>query len=241
MLKTSYESMGDVPDSVKEFVVEKDGKAILQIEGVKTDADISALQSVVDKERRARRDAEAKLNGLESKYSLLPDDFNIDEYNQLKDGFTGTIDEKLKEQRERITKQYNTELEKLKGQVQEKDNLVQVHVKNATLQKAIAEAGVAKQFVPAVEAMMANKLTLEGTDVYLNEKPVSEAMKAWAQSDDGKHYVVAATNSGGGTNTTKANGANNMNVQTMNRSEYMALPSDKKVELAKSGVKLSDE
>lgn len=237
MLKLNYESKSEIPEGLEAYYAEKDGAFVLQAEGLKTDNDVASVKNALDKERKARREAEAKVKDFENKYSLLPDDFDIDEFNRLKDTSQGDIDAKLKEQRERITEQHTKELSKLQEQLQEKDSLVSTHVKTATLQRAMAENNIAKPFMPAVEAMMKDKITVEGGDVFLNEKPVSDALKEWANSDEGKHYVSAPQNSGGGSNESKSgNGA----VKAMNSSEFNSLPPKQQAKLMSSGVTLTD-
>lgn len=237
MLKLNYETASDIPEALKEHYTEKDGVYVLQAEGLKTDKDVAAVKEALDKERKLRRDAEAKAKDFESKYSLLPEDFDIEEFNRLKDTSQGDVDSKLKEQRERITSQHQKELEKLKAQLSEKDELVTKHVKEATLQRAMTEANVSKPFVPAVMAMMRDRIKVEGGEVYLDEKPVNDALKEWANSDEGKHYVAAAQNSGGGSNTAKGGDAK---AKQIARSDFDAMSHAERHEAVKSGAKVVD-
>lgn len=237
MLKSKYTSKTEIPEGLENYYSEKDGDFILQVEGINNVASVSNL---IDTERKLRREAEAKVVDFEKRFSFIPDDFDADQFNAMKDKSLsiGEIDAKLKEQRESINSQHQKELVKLQEQLNQKDDLVNTHVKSATLQRAMAEAGVAKQFMPAVEAMMKDKIKVEGTDVYLNEKPVSDALKEWAGSDDGKHYVAAPANSGGGTHASgKSNGAGR---QEMTRSDFDALSQADRMATVKSGIKLID-
>jgi len=235
MLKLKYEDKSEIPEGAEKFYSEQDGAFVLQADDVKSNADVANLKEALDKERELRRDAESEVKKYEKKYSLLPDDFSIDEYNSLKDKAGGDIDAKLKEQRERITEQHNKELERLKSELSEKDNLVTTHVKNAQLQQAMNQAGIAKQFVPAVEAMMRDKIQVEGTDVYLNEKPLPDALKEWAQSDDGRHYVSAPANTGGG-----AEGKSSPNAKTITRSQFDQMDHVERANAAKEGIKITN-
>lgn len=235
MLKFKYTSESDIPAGAEQFYSEKDGEYVLNAEG---GGDTTKLENALQSERKIRREAEAKVKDLENKYASLPEDFDLNKYNDLMDKTGGNIDAKLKEQRERINEQHQKEISKLQEQLNEKDNLVATHVKSATLQRAMAEAGIAKPFMPAVEAMMRDQIKVEGTDVYLNEKPVSEALKEWAGSDDGKHYVSAPANSGGGTHdSTKSNGAGK---REMSRSDFDVLSQADRMAAVKSGIQLID-
>lgn len=237
MLKFKYSDKSEIPDGAEQFYSEQDGEFVLNAEGT---GDTSKLEKALNSERKIRRDAEAKVKDLENKFSFLPDDLTAEDFNAMKDKSlsSGEIDNKLKEQRDSINKQHQKELEQLKTQLNEKDDLVNTHVKSATLQRAMAEAGVAKQFMPAVEAMMKDKIKVEGTDVYLNEKPVSEALKEWASSDDGQHYVAAPANSGGGTHDSGT--SNGAGKREMKRSEFDAMPSAQRMEVSKQGIQLTD-
>lgn len=237
MLKSKYTSKTEIPEGLENYYSEKDGDFILQVEGINN---VASVTNLIDTERKLRREAEAKVVDFEKRFSFLPDDFDADQFAAMKDKSlsTGEIDNKLKEQRESIYAQHQKELSKLQEQLTQKDELVSTHVKSATLQRAMAEAGVAKQFMPAVEAMMKDKIKVEGTDVYLNEKPVSEALRDWASSDDGKHYVAAPSNSGGGTHeSSKSNGSGKREIK---RSEFDAMPSSERMAATKQGITLID-
>lgn len=239
MLNYSYDNKSDIPAGAEKFYSEKDGKFTLQVDGVKTEADVQAVKDALDKERKAKRDAEAKAKSLEDKFGLLPEDFNIDEYNRLKDSDPGKeLETKLAEQRERIEGQFKKQLEAKDKIILEKDGLVHKHVKIATLQKAMAEVNVGKQFMPAVEAMMKDRITVEGDKVYLDERPVAEALKEWAGSDEGKHYVSAPANSGGGSD--KANQHGKPAGKTITRSDFDALSQADRMAKSKEGVKVVD-
>lgn len=238
MLKLNYENKSDIPTGLEQYYAEKDGVFALQAEGVKTDADVSALKDALDKERGLRRDAEKKAKEYESKYSLLPDDFNVDEYNRLKDTNRGDdIDARLKEQRERITAQFEKEKAQLASALEEKESLIKTHILDSSIQRAINEANVAKQFAPAVEAMFKNKATIEGSNVFLEEMPVGDFFKEWANSDEGKHFIAASQNTGGGSNGARSGeGA----AKTIKRAEFDALSQNERRDLALSGAKVID-
>lgn len=233
MLKLKYTNKSDIPSGAEAFYTEKDGAFVLNAEL----PDVSTLEKTLEKERTARREADAKVKDLEARYSHLPDDFDAEKYKSLVDSANGSkdLERALKEQRESIEKVHAKDIEKLHAQLSEKDNLVTTHVKNAELRKAMAEANIAKAYMPAVEAMMAQKIKVEGLDVFLDEKPVSVALKEWANSDDGKHFVSAQANSGGGANANSGNA----NVKTIARAEFDALPQGERASFVREGGKVA--
>lgn len=235
MLKSKYEDKSQIPEGAEQFYSEKDGVYVLQAEGVKQADDVEKTMGALEKERKLRRDAEAKVSEFESKYSKLPEDFDIDEFNRLKDSSGGDVDAKLKEQRERLNEQHQKELSKLHEQVNQKEELVNTHVKSATLRQAMAEANIAKPFMPAVEAMMKDQIKVEAGEVFLNEKPVSDALREWASSDDGKYYVSAPKNNGGGSENAQSGSGDS---KTIKRSDFDAMGQSERAAVVKEGAKI---
>ena len=238
MLKTKYDSKSEIPEGLEKYYTEKSGVFHLQAEGMKTEEDVQSVQAALEKERTFRRDAEKEAKEVKAKFAFVPDDFTAEDFHKLSDSSKGDVDQKLKEQRERLEAMHKKELTAKEAIIAEKDGLVQTHVKDATLSRAIAEANIRKEFVPAVEAMLKSKIKLEGSDVFMNDKPVAEAMKAWIESDEGKHYVAADVSSGGGTKDVKPN--QNSNVKTVARSEFDSMSQASRMEFSKSGGKVTD-
>lgn len=207
MLKNVYSSKSEIPTGAETFYKEVDGKFALQVEGFPSQESVTKLETTLAEVRKEKRDALNDVKTLNSKYGALPEDFDINEFNRLKDADPAKeLDVKLQEQRERMTSQFDAEKQALEEKIQSSDALVTKHVRDAQLMTAMTEVGVGKQFVPAVKAMFADKIIVEGENVLLNERPVSEAVKAWSETDEGKHFIAAPANSGGDTNNVKPNG-----------------------------------
>lgn len=104
------------------------------------------------------------------------------------------------------------------------------------LTDALASAKVAPQFLPAVKALFAGKVEVktEGSErkLFIGDKPLGEAIAAFAQSDEGKHYVAAGNNGGGGAN---GGAGGNANQKTMPRSAFDALPHTERSAFITSG------
>lgn len=60
-LNAVYEDAGAIPESVKEFYAEQDGKYVLQVEGMTPNESIQGLTSALEKERNARKELEKNL------------------------------------------------------------------------------------------------------------------------------------------------------------------------------------
>lgn len=70
------------------------------------------------------------------------------------------------------------------------------------LTEALVANKVAPQFLPAVKAMLAGQVTVK-TDgdkrlAVVGDKALGDFVKEWSLGDDGKHYVAAPGNGGGG-------------------------------------------
>lgn len=235
MLKILYDNKTDIPENLASFYAEKDGKFVLQADGLKTDADVQNIKEALDKERKFRRDAESKVKEYEVKYSELGDDFDINEYHDLKNGLIKG-QESAKEIREKIDASYKKQIAELQA---ERDNArgdVEKYIKTGELQKAMIENNIGKPYMTAVEAMLRDKVKVEEGKVFMDERPIGEALKDWANSEDGKHYVSAPQNTGGGANGKSSSGTG----KTMARSEFDALPAGDRASFFKEGGKLTD-
>ena len=237
MLNFSYATKTDIPKGAEAFYEEKDGAFRLKVEGTIPETFSSPLKKALDDERKLRRDAEAKAKTLNDKFGLLPEDFDINEFNRLKDSDPSKeLDAKLAEQRDRINKQWETRLADKDKALSEKDGLIQKHVKDAALSKAIAEVNIGKAFVPAVAAMFKEQITLEGENVLLKERPVAEFMKEWAASEEGKAFVSAPVNSGGGADGKSGSG----NQKTVTRTQFDGMSQSERMKFSKEGGKVVD-
>jgi hypothetical protein len=94
------------------------------------------------------------------------------------------------------------EVEKLTKQLTEKDGALRKHLVDEGLTAAALKAGVATHYIDAVKALHGSRVQVEVKDgayvATLEGKPLAESLTTWAQSDQGKHFVAAPANSGGG-------------------------------------------
>lgn len=127
---------------------------------------------------------------------------------------------------ERTTKQ---ELEKLTKTASEKDSALQRYLIDDGLTTNLAKAGVAPQFIDAAKALLRQQVQIKAEDgnysAVIGDKALTEAITDWASSDNGKFFVAAPKNSGGG-----ATGSNGTTVKvnpfakdTLNLTEQLRL------------------
>lgn len=109
------------------------------------------------------------------------------------------------------------------------------------LNEALVKEGIAKQFLPAVKSMLKSQVTvkIEGNErkAVIGEKALSDYVSEWSKGEEGKHFIAAPANSGGGSNGGgNASGAG----KTMPRSQFDGLSSSDKGAFLKDGGKLTD-
>lgn len=110
--------------------------------------------------------------------------------------------EELRQSLEKMQKTSTGEIDKLTKALSEKDGAIQSYLIDNGLADAMLKANVRPEMQPAVKAMLRQNVSIkaEGSDyqALMGEKPLSEAVSEWAQSDAGKPFVIAPDNSGGG-------------------------------------------
>jgi LysM repeat protein len=104
------------------------------------------------------------------------------------------------------------------------------------LTAALIEAKVKPELMKAVVALLSPQATLkaEGDSriAVVGDKPLADYVSEWAKSDEGKHYVAAAVNRGGGAD---GGGNGKGDVKEMTRVAFDAQDPVKKSEFIKGG------
>lgn len=110
--------------------------------------------------------------------------------------------ETLKSELNKATKDSTKTIEALQTSLSEKDGALQSYLIDNGLNDAMLKAGIKPEFMSAAKAMLkANtKVTAENGQysALMGDKPLFDAITEWAASDEGKHFVSAPANSGGG-------------------------------------------
>ena len=119
-LKAILDSIDDLPEDVKKEYVEKNGKFELQVEGMKTQADIDRLQGALTKERNDHKVVRERL-GLLGDRKIEDVLATLDRIPELEAAAAGKLDEnKLNELVEGRLKARVAPLEREKGQLAQK-------------------------------------------------------------------------------------------------------------------------
>ena len=103
---------------------------------------------------------------------------------------------------QKSAKETGKSLETLQTQLKAETRFTQKLLIDNGLTDELVKNGVAPQFLAATKAMFSSQaqIVAEGDTrtAKIGDKSVSDFVKEWAASDDGKHFVKAPENSGGG-------------------------------------------
>jgi len=182
----------------------------------------------------------AKNQELLGKVKKLQKDAAIDpaEYQALSEA-KDTAEAKLAEALKTV-KQATSQAEKDRKALEAETGYVSKLLIDNGLTDALLKAGVKPEMSKAVKAMLAGQVSLkvEGDKrlAVVGDKALGDFVTEWAQSDEGKHFVAAPANQGGGANG-GAQGAGKSKV--MARAAYEQLQPEQKMAFIKDGGKLT--
>lgn len=94
------------------------------------------------------------------------------------------------------------EIDRLSKLAADKDQALSSYLVDAGISDALAKAGVAPELMVAAKAMFKTQATVQNEEgkyvAKIGEKALVEHITGWAASDEGKHFVRAPANAGGG-------------------------------------------
>lgn len=110
--------------------------------------------------------------------------------------------EGLKADLAKATKESAKTIEQLQKDLTTKDSALQSYLIDGGLTEALVKAGVRSEFMPAAKAMLRSQAQIKADNgdysALMGDKPLVDAVAEWAASDEGKHFINAPANSGGG-------------------------------------------
>lgn len=213
-LKAILESIDDLDDAVKPFYTQKGDSYVLNVEGYDDHPDVKGMKASLATVRSEKKALETENGQLKDKYAGLPEDFSVDEYNRLKDSGGGDINQKLADQRARLTQEKDTAVKKVETERDSYKSRVEKLASENAVNAALSEANITNPaMAKAVRAMFQSqvKVDYEGDDaiVTIDNLPVADKIKAWAGTDEGKYFVAAPANGGGGGGNNQPGSGNN--------------------------------
>lgn len=203
----------------------------------------AAVQTAIDAEVKGLKDKNKELLGKKKDAETERDELQAKLDEAIAEGGKGQADiEKVTKQ---LTDKHTRELKKAQDAAEASSSKLNKILIDKGLGEALTKAGVAPQYLDAVKALIKTSHKAEVGEVdgdavaSIDGKPVAEFVKSWSQGDQGKHYIAAPTNNGGGATGSdgKAKGGTG---KTMKRSDFDALPPSDKAKTAKEGITLTD-
>ena len=103
---------------------------------------------------------------------------------------------------DKATKDGGKQIEALNKALAEKDGALQGYLIDNGLNEAMLKAGIRPEVMGVVKARLKAEAKLVSENgqysALFGDKPLIDGVTAWAASDEGKHFVAAPANTGGG-------------------------------------------
>jgi hypothetical protein len=237
-LKAVLDSLDDIPEAQREFYDEDGGKFVLQLDDIDSHPKVINLKTAHEKTKQDRRRVLDEVKTLKEKYSSVPEDFNAEEYVQLKElkaeldkGGTTPEDKtknaeavaarKMLEQKiTAIEAKHTNAVKALEAKLASKETFIAKLLIDDGLTKALMDGGVDPKLLKAAKAMLREnvKVTEDGDGDYsaivetdMGSVDVQKFVSDWISSDEGKVFVVPAKGADAGTGTGKQGTGNKSN------------------------------
>jgi len=214
------------------------------------DIDLNAPEVKAAIEAEAKKLADAEAGGLKKKTNELMDELkdlkrkydgvDPEDYRKLKDTKRKEGDDKVspEELRKKIEAEFSplVEKEKQRGDAAE-SKLKSLLIDNA-LTTALTEANIGKDFMKAAKALVqtSNKFDVTESGATVDGQPVADFIKKWVEGE-GKSFVAAPANSGGGANGSGKNGGGaSVDMSKMSATEKAAFIREKGLDALKTNL-----
>lgn len=145
-IKANYETSEEIPEQYAELFTERNGAYELNIEGVKTSADVERLQTALSNERNSHKDTKIRYNwvgDLDASQVQSLRDAQEDLQHQLETKPAAMSDEQVEERAERLasrqTRALDRQIAELTGERDAYSNAISLH-EAAANQRSIRDA-----------------------------------------------------------------------------------------------------
>jgi hypothetical protein len=241
-------SLDDVQGEVKSLYKEQDGKFVLDIDGLDDHPTVRGVITA-NKSNKEKRDAhKAELDQLQAKLSAIPEDFDPEAYQQMKEqiekGTGPDVDERLAKQRAKLEEKFNAEINGREEKIGKLDGAIRKMIIDDGLSRAMDDASIdpvhKSKLLPYLKTV--GKLTVEAdgdafkasVDTDLGPIGLKQFVADWAETEDGKLYVAKSTGP-------KPRGGEGGTVGgTITRTQFDAMSHSERAKNTKDGVKVVD-
>lgn len=179
-------------------------------------AQLDELKEKLEATERSNNGLKADL--AKAKAKAKGADIDPDEYAKLQ-----TENEDLKFNFTKVQKDLAKQTDTLTSQLKEKDSALTQYLIDSQLTDSLSKVGVLPQFMDATKSLLKSQATIRNDNgsyqALMGEKSISDAVKEWAVSDNGKYFVKAPDNTGGGSS---GSGNGNAPTQDMTSTQKIA-------------------
>lgn len=247
-LKAFYATQAEIPESQREFYVEKDGKFVLDAEGVE---DVTGLKRSLERERKTAQDLAARYKGIDpEKYKAAVEKLEALEDKELIDA--GKVEDLLKVRTDRMRQDYDQRLAAVSGENQTlstklselliDNGIQQAAIKHKVRDTAVTDALLRGRMVFKLVDGKAIPHKPDGSVWYGKDGNTPLSAEEWVGgvlSQDAPHMFESSTGGGtppgGGVRPSVAGGARVISAEAAKDfRQYNAA----KAEAAKAGVEL---
>jgi len=196
-LKTVLETLDGLDETVQSLYTQTDAGYVLDVEGVDAHPEVANLKSAYERTKADRKAAMEERDALKDRLSGIPEDFDPDQWKQLKSGQAKADPEELVKLRQTLEAERDEWKQKFEGEVSRNR---QIAVER-TLDSALAEQGVTNPtYVKAARVLLSSQVQTdaEGNPVVetdMGPVPLADHVKRWV-AGEGKAFVTPP--SGGG-------------------------------------------
>jgi hypothetical protein len=139
------------------------------------------------------------------------------------------------------TKETSKQLESVSKQLESESGFTSKLLLDNGLTDALVKAGIKKELLPAAKALFSQQAKViadgDARKAVIGDKELSAFVTEWSASDEGKHFVQAPTNGGGGADGSKPT---QQGDKIVNRSTWDTMSHVERSQFATSGGKVTD-
>ena len=191
---TILETLDGVDDAVKSLYAERDGKFVLQVDGIDQHPDVANLRNAYERTKQDRDAIRAERDSFKARADAIPEDFSAEAWEAAKNG---KVDQA---QLVRLREQLERERDEWKGKAEAAEANALRNALDRDLTDALGAAGVTNPaFAKAARLMLASDVKMQDgrpvVETDMGPLPLADHVKRWA-AGEGKAFV--APPSGGG-------------------------------------------
>lgn len=217
-VKSVVETLEGIPEALHGEYVKKTvgGKElfVLDVTDIEAHPTVRGLKTAHEAVKAKRDELKTQLDLVNDRFEGLPEDFTAQAYKDLQAAAEGKGGKVTQEQIDAIKADVTKKLEKEYGPVKARNGILEGEVRRRTIDEglttALLEAGITKEFLPAVRAMLKEKGKIDlveengrfsaTVDTSMGPQSITEFVTDWATTTEGKAFVKPATggDAGGG-------------------------------------------